>query len=133
MNSKNIGSGLMYIYDNYVYEPSKLGSSYARNSVSQRSWQTLELWYVTLFSCLLTCVVVYLFIQVHVVYQRCSQSIQASCNCAVAIQSGDDVFVVDRWVILITVIMKKVYIEWKMQIICHEDEICTILSSGFII
>ncbi len=34
--------------------------------------------------------------QIHVVYQKCDKTIAASCNCAVAVRSGDDVFVLDR-------------------------------------
>ena len=29
-------------------------------------------------------------------YQRCGVDIDASCNCGVAVQSGDDVFVLER-------------------------------------
>ena len=34
--------------------------------------------------------------QVHAIYQKCGTNITASCNCAVAVQSGDDVIVIDR-------------------------------------
>ena len=34
--------------------------------------------------------------QVQVIYQKCDQSTNASCNCAVAVKSGDDVFVLDK-------------------------------------
>ena len=36
--------------------------------------------------------------QVHVIYQLCGHLVSASCNCAVAVQSGDDVIVIDRCV-----------------------------------
>ena len=34
--------------------------------------------------------------QVHAIYQQCGHLMLASCNCAVAVQSGDDVIVIDR-------------------------------------
>ncbi|ELU09404.1 hypothetical protein CAPTEDRAFT_223958 [Capitella teleta] len=34
--------------------------------------------------------------KVHAIYQRCTMAVDASCNCAVAVQSGDDVIVIDR-------------------------------------
>ena len=34
--------------------------------------------------------------KVHVIYQKCGPRVPASCNCAVAVQSGDDVIVIDR-------------------------------------
>ena len=41
-------------------------------------------------------IVLFLLPQVDVVYQKCELTVEASCNCAVAIQSGDDVIVIDR-------------------------------------
>lgn len=38
----------------------------------------------------------YLPYKVHVIYQKCGPGVTASCNCGVAIQSGDDVIVIDR-------------------------------------
>ena len=34
--------------------------------------------------------------QVQVIYQRCTPDLDFTCTCAVAVKSGDDVFVVDR-------------------------------------
>ena len=34
--------------------------------------------------------------QVQVIYQRCTPDVDFTCTCAVAVKSGDDVFVVDR-------------------------------------
>lgn len=34
--------------------------------------------------------------QVHAIYQRCGPRVNASCNCGVAVQSGDDVLVIER-------------------------------------
>ena len=50
--------------------------------------------------CLLDCYEIFIFnfllFQIHTVYQKCDNNIPASCNCAVAVRSGDDVFVIDR-------------------------------------
>lgn len=34
--------------------------------------------------------------QVNTIYQRCGETVSASCNCAVAVQSDDDVIIIDR-------------------------------------
>lgn len=34
--------------------------------------------------------------QVHAIYQKCHPNLEATCNCGVAVQSGDDVIVIDR-------------------------------------
>ena len=38
----------------------------------------------------------FVFTQVQVIQQNCSVNIGASCTCAVAVRTGDDVFKVDR-------------------------------------
>lgn len=43
-----------------------------------------------------TCNSVQLVWQVHAIYQKCRPNLLASCNCGVAVQSGDDVIVIDR-------------------------------------
>ena len=36
------------------------------------------------------------FEQVHALFQRCNVDTSASCNCGVAVQSGDDVLVIEK-------------------------------------
>ena len=38
----------------------------------------------------------YGILQANTVYQLCGPGINASCNCAVAVKSGDDVIVIDK-------------------------------------
>ncbi|ESN95271.1 hypothetical protein HELRODRAFT_179612 [Helobdella robusta] len=38
--------------------------------------------------------------KVHVIYQRCSKFVAATCNCGVAVQSGDDILVIEKWALI---------------------------------